>query len=157
RVRLHRLRLEFRMKLAAEKPWVIGKLADLDVRAVGSLTGNPQARGPQPLFVLAVELVAMAMALVDFARSVRSIRETVLHQLTGPASQPHSAAEIVDAFQFAQLENHAMRGARVELGGIGRLQAAHVARKLDYQCLHPEADAEVRHFPFARETNAVQH
>ena len=34
RMRLHRLRFELGMELAAEKPGMVGDLADLDVRAV---------------------------------------------------------------------------------------------------------------------------
>ena len=44
RVRLHRLALEFRMELASEKPGMIRDLADLDVRIIGRLAGDPQPR-----------------------------------------------------------------------------------------------------------------
>ena len=38
----------------------------------------------------------------------------------------------------------------LELGAVGLLQPAHVARELDGRQLHPEADSKVRHAPLAR-------
>src|SRR5438270_5922598 len=47
RVRLERLRLEFRMELAAEVIRMIFDLADLDIRVVGRLAGNLQPTARQ--------------------------------------------------------------------------------------------------------------
>src|SRR4051812_29134455 len=77
RMRLHRLRLEFGVELAAEEPRVTRDLADLDVGAVGRLTGETEAGGLELVLVLAVELVAMAMALVNFGLLVGVVRERV--------------------------------------------------------------------------------
>src|ERR1035438_7151853 len=44
RVRLHRLALELGVKLATEIPRVSGDLADLDVRVIGRLAGDLEAR-----------------------------------------------------------------------------------------------------------------
>ena len=79
------------------------EFADLDVRAVGRLAGDPQAAAFSTLFVFAIEFVAMAMALADLARAVGLVREAALGQLAGPSAQPHRAAQFVDALQLAQL------------------------------------------------------
>src|SRR5208283_1979400 len=83
RMRLHRLGLELGMELAAQIPRVVGDLANLDVSVIGRLAGEAQAARLQPVFVLTVELIAMAVALVDFARAVRAVGEARFHQLAG--------------------------------------------------------------------------
>ena len=67
RMRLERLGLELGMELAAQIPGMVRQLADLDVNAVGSFAGQPQAVLLQHGLVFAVEFVAMAVALADFA------------------------------------------------------------------------------------------
>src|ERR1017187_1209919 len=157
RMRLHGLGLELGMELASQKPRMVGNLANLHVRAVRRLSRNPQPGRFQTLFVFAVELIAMPVALLDLTRAIRFIGEARFGEAARPASQPHGAAELVDALQFPQLEYHAVRRAGVELGGIGALQTADVARVFDDQGLHAQADPEVRHFPLAREPDGVQH
>src|ERR1017187_5037232 len=109
------------MELAAEIPGMVGDLADLDVGIVRRLAGDLEARRLQALFVFAIELVAVAMALVDFARAVGVVRHAALGQAASPASQPHGAAQLVDSLQLAQFKYDAVRRARVEFGGIRRL------------------------------------
>jgi len=41
RMRLERLRFEFRVELAAETPGMVGQLANFDVNAIGGLAGDP--------------------------------------------------------------------------------------------------------------------
>src|SRR5579883_186581 len=98
------------MELTPQEPGVVGDFADLDVRVVGRLAGDPQAACFQALLILAIELVTVAMALVDLAGAVSPVREAVLGELTGPATQPHGAAEFVHSLEFAQLENDAVGG-----------------------------------------------
>ena len=69
-----RLGLELGMELAAQVPGMVGELADLDVGAVGRLAGDAQAGGLQAVLVLAVEFVAVPVALADFARRRRRWR-----------------------------------------------------------------------------------
>src|ERR1035437_7396623 len=157
RVRLHGFGFELGMELAAQIPRMVGEFADFDVGIVRRLAGDLEARRLQALFVFAIELVAVAMALVDFARAVGVVCHTALAQAASPASQPHGAAQLVDTLEFAEFEDDAMRRARIELGGIGGLQSAHIAREFDHQGLHAEADPEVRHLAFARELDGVEH
>src|ERR1035437_5324234 len=79
-MRLHRLGLELGMELAAEIPRMIGDLADLDIGLVRRLARDAQPRGFQPVFVFPVELIAVPVALVDPARAIGAVRETVLGQ-----------------------------------------------------------------------------
>src|SRR5438477_490177 len=110
-MRLHRFRLELRMELAAQVPRMVGNLADLDVRAVRGLTGDTQSHRFQPILVLAIDLVAMPVALGNIAGTVRSVSEAVLRQVAGPASQPHRSPQLINALQFSKLEDDAMRRA----------------------------------------------
>ena len=64
------------------------------------------------------------------------------------SSTPSSSRKFVD---------DAMRSLRIELGGVGVFQAAHVAGVLDGGALHAEADAEERNLVFARVLNGVDH
>ena len=75
RMRFERLGLEFRMKLAAEEPWMIGSFDDLDVIFVWSAAGDTKSSASQDFLVVAIELVAMPMALADFKLAVSAIGE----------------------------------------------------------------------------------
>src|ERR1035437_8667867 len=157
RMRMHRLGLELRLELAAQVPRVPRDFADLHVGLVRRLPRDPQPGRCQDLFVLAVELVAVAVPLDDLARAVGPAGETVLRQAARPPSQAHGSAQFVDALQLAQLEDHAVRRPRVELRGVGLLQAAHVARVLDHHGLHAQANAEVGDLMLARVADGVDH
>ena len=104
RMRFERLRFEFGMKLAAQIPGMVANLADLDVSAIRSLARDPQARRRQDLFILAIELVAMPVPLADLDRPVRLVGEAAFLQDAWPGAEPHRAAQLVHAFQLAQLD-----------------------------------------------------
>src|ERR1700690_733103 len=70
RMRLQRLRLELGMELAADEVRVIRQFHHLHVSSVRSGARNSQSRRDQRLFVLAVELITMAMAFADFELAV---------------------------------------------------------------------------------------
>src|SRR5438105_1253789 len=95
RMRLQGLRLELRMELAAQEPGMIRELADLDVNAVGSLSGQPQTVLFQNSFVFAIEFVAVAMTLADLTPPVCLTCETVVRQLAGIRPQAHSSAQLI--------------------------------------------------------------
>ena len=108
-------------------------------------------------FELAVEFVAVAVALADLGRAVRLRARSCPRPAGRIRAQPHGAAQFVHALQLAQLVDHAVRRGRIELGGVGVFEAAHVARELDHHRLHAQADAEVRHLVLAREADGVDH
>src|SRR5580658_2373682 len=55
RVRLQRFGLKFRMKLAAQKPGMIGNFANFHVDRIRGLASDAQSTGRQNLLILAVE------------------------------------------------------------------------------------------------------
>lgn len=63
RVRCERLGFKLRMELAAEEPGMVGSLDDLHVHTIGRASGDAEAGARQRIFILAIEFVAMAMAL----------------------------------------------------------------------------------------------
>ena len=129
---------------------MIGNLDHLDVGAVGSGAGNAQAARGQRALIFAVEFVAVAVALADFGSVRRSCGRGFRLDLARPRAQAHGAAQFLDAAQFAQLVDHAMRSGGIEFAGIGVRQSANIARKLDARRLHAQADAEVGNFILAR-------
>src|SRR4051812_26583482 len=70
RLRLQRLRLELRMELAPDEVRVVVELHDLHVRSIRCRSRDAQPRAGEHGFVLAVELVAMTMALADLSLTV---------------------------------------------------------------------------------------
>src|SRR5580704_6253887 len=131
------------MELAAQEEWVVGKFHDLDIGSVGSCAADPQSGCGKRPFVFAIELVAMTVALTDFALPISSTRQRVGLQFARPCTQPHRAAQFFHTAQLAQLVNHAMRGRWIKLTGIRLLQPAYIARELDASGLHAQADSEV--------------
>src|SRR5436309_14391458 len=59
RMGLQRLRLEFRMELAAQKIRMIGQFDDLHVSPIRSCTGDLHSGAGQDGFILTIEFVAM--------------------------------------------------------------------------------------------------
>src|SRR5712691_11559005 len=107
RMRLQRLGLELGMELAAQIPGVIRDLSDLDVNGVRRFTREPKSVPLQDVFVFAVEFVTVAMALADFGFSVSGAREAAGCEQARISAQAHGAAQLVDAFQLAQLVDDA--------------------------------------------------
>ena len=70
RMRRQRLGLKFRMELAAQKPRMLRRLDNFHVFSVGRPAGDAESRGQQSFFVLAIEFVAVPVALADFRFAV---------------------------------------------------------------------------------------
>ena len=102
-----------------------------------------------------IELKAMPVAFADIRYSVGLARKAVGSEMAIVGAQPHGAAQLVDAFQLAQLVNDAIRRGRVEFGGVGIVQPAYVAGKLDHHGLHSQADAKVGTRFFACKADGV--
>ena len=84
RVRRERLRFEFRMELASQKPRVVRGLDNLHVLAVGRSSGDAESGVGQRLFVFAVEFVAVAVAFADIGCAVGAEGRGILFDLAGP-------------------------------------------------------------------------
>src|SRR3954468_22939132 len=107
------------MELAADKVRMGIELDDLHVGAVRRGSGDAQPRAGENRFVLAVELVTMAMALADLRLAVVDLRsERPRGELAYPGAEPHGAAEFIDTAQFAEFVDDTMRGRGIELAGV---------------------------------------
>src|SRR4051812_12406741 len=157
RVRLQRLRLELGMELHRDVPGMRRQLDDLDELAVERAADDLESFVGQRLLEQAVELVAVAVPLVDDVAAVQRVRFRSRAQLALVGAEPHRPAEIVHAEQVAQLVNHV--GARLgrTLGGIGVRQAADVSRVLDRRPLEAVTDAEVGDAAVARDLGGAHH
>ncbi len=157
RVRLQRLGFEFGVELAAEEEGVRGDFDDLDVGGVGRGAGEAEACAGEDGFVLAVELVAVTVALADFCFAVGVGGEGVgLHDAV-PGSEAHGATHLFNSGELAEFVDDAVRGGGVELAGVGVLEAAYIAGVLDAGGLHAETDAEVGDCLFAGVADGVEH
>src|SRR5258708_37785579 len=98
---LQRLRFELGMKLAADEMRMVRQFDHLDVRAVRRRTGDSQSCSRQLLFILAIELVTMAVPLTDFRLTVNSMRQRPRLDLAGQLVQPHGSTHFFDSAQSA--------------------------------------------------------
>src|SRR5689334_2633556 len=73
RMRFQRFGLELRVKLAADKVWVIRNLYHLNVGPIRCRPRNAQPSRSQRALVFSVEFVAVTMALADFSLSVHPV------------------------------------------------------------------------------------
>ena len=92
------------------------QLRDLHELAVRRPAGNPQTVLDQRPLVQAVELVAVAMALVNEVGSVHALRQRTGRDLARVGAKPHRAAKRVDSEQIAQLVDHFRRRVGAALG-----------------------------------------
>src|SRR6185503_3589258 len=157
RVRLQRLRLELRVELHRDVPRVRWQLDDLDELAVERAPHDFEPLLGQRLLVEAVELVAMAVALVDDVAAIEGVRLRPRFQLALVRPEPHRPAEIVHAEQIAQLVDHVGLRLGRALGRVGLGQPAHVPRVLDRGPLEAVADAEVGNAALARDLRGAHH
>src|SRR5579862_1239353 len=96
-MRLQWLRLELRVKLAADKMWMVGEFNNLHVSSIRSRTGDAQSRGDHRLFIFPVKFVAMAMALADFKLAVNLMRQGTGLYLASPRTETHRAPEFFNS------------------------------------------------------------
>src|SRR5271157_100034 len=157
RMRLQWSGFELGVKLAAEEKGMAGEFDDFDIGRVGGGAADAQAGAGEQRFVLAIEFVAMAVALADFCRAVGPGCQRTLLQNAAPRAQPHGPAHLFHAQQFAQLVDDAVLAGGVELARIGVLQAANVAGKLDAGGLHAQTNSKIRYLLFAGVAEGVQH
>src|SRR5581483_4310338 len=130
---------------------------DLYIDSVGCFAGEAHAVLHQDVLEFPVEFVTVPVAFADLGCAVRFFSEAARRQAAGIRAQAHGSPEFVHAFQFPQLKNYAIRSVRIEFGGIGIFQSAHVARELDHHGLHSQADSKIGNFVLARTADGVQH
>ncbi len=117
----------------------------------GDDPGEPHAVLFEPVLVGGVDLVAVPVPLGDFGRTVDVGDAAAAREDRRISAEPHGAAEIavgrallerIALQPFGHQADYGLLG-RTELGRIGVLDAAQIARRLDHRHLHAEADAEI--------------
>ena len=134
------------MELARHEPGVAGQLHHFHQPPVGGQPGQGQPRLCQRLPVVVVELIAVAVALVDLICAVDGRGQRTLRQPAGIAAQPHGAPLGGHPHLAGHQVNDGIGGGGVQLGGVGPRQSAHVPGVLHHRQLHPQADAQERNF-----------
>jgi hypothetical protein len=105
--------------------------------------------------MLRVDLVAMAVPLVDHGLSVRPLAESPRNRVAWLSAEAHRPAHVGDVLLFREQIDHGMRRGGVELAGVGSLQPADVAGELDHRALQAEADPEEGHAALAGEPDRL--
>src|SRR5262245_1158471 len=159
RMAVARRRRERGVELARDEERMRRQLDHLD-QAVAREAGKAQPRVHHLLQVAVVELVAVAVALLDHVRAVDLVRARAVRQPHFLRAEPHRAAHFglfgalfgraLLVLPLGDQRDHGMRRRPVELGGVRAVQARDVTRVLDDRELHAEADAQVRDAAFAR-------
>src|SRR5262249_10659442 len=148
-------RAQLGMELHADEPRMLGDLHHLDEIASGIASGDREAARDEILAELVVELIPVAVALLDHVGAVGLAGARARGQRAFVQTEAHRAALVAHQLLLGEQIDHFVSGARVELGGV-RVGPAHdVARELDHRRLHAEADAEVRHVALARVTRGL--
>src|SRR6202023_4370870 len=140
RMRSQRVRFELGVKLAADEPGVIRDFHDFDVDAVRSAAGDAESSARERVFIFAIKLVTVAVTLGDIGVAVSLVGERAGLDFAGPGPEAHRSAHFIDAEEFAQFVNYAIRRRGIEFGAIGTLQAGGDTRIFDRGALHSEAD-----------------
>ena len=96
------------------------------------------------------------MPFFDKIDAIRLASDRPFLQRAWIFSEPHHAAERLDADQIAQLEDHLVRRFVIELGRIRTDHPADIAGELDRRALHAETNPEVGDLFFARITDRAQ-
>ena len=135
-----------------------GDLDDFDVGLVGRGPRDAQAATGEKRLVLAIEFVAVAMALADFGlAAVGAAGERVGLQIAGPCAETHGAAHFFNAEQLTQLVDDAVLRGGIEFARVSVFEAADVAGEFNAGGLHAQTDSKVRHVLLARVADSVQH
>ena len=144
RRRAVRARLELRVVLRGDEERVVVDLDHLDEALVRRRARDHQAGGLEPAAQEVVDLVAVAVALVDHGLAVDLARGGALVQLDRVGAQAHRAAHVRDLLLLGQEVDDRVRRLGVELGRVRAVHADDVARELRDRHLHAEADAQER-------------
>jgi len=127
---------------------MISDLYDLYQAMVRVFAGDEESGLAQDIFVVRVELIAVAVSLGDVDTAVRLFCKRSLFQETKVLTQPHRASQVLDTFEFPPLKEYFVGRFGVELCAVGILQADNAAGIFDGCSLHSQADAEKRDFLF---------
>src|SRR5258708_36071413 len=102
-MRLVRFGLEFGMELASEEPGVVGGFDYFYIIFIGGAAGDLEAGAGQNFFVIAIEFVAVAVALADFEFAVGAMGEGAGLEVAGPGAEAHGGAHFGHAEELAHV------------------------------------------------------
>ena len=139
---------QLRMELPGHKPGVPGQLDHLHQAAVGGQAGEGQPRLGQRLTVVVVELIPVAVALLDLLPAVDRRGQAARLEPAGVAAKAHGAPLSCDPHLVVHQVDDGVGGGGIQLPGVGAGQAAHMPGKLHHRQLHPQADAQEGHLVF---------
>src|SRR5215217_643747 len=157
---VERLRLVFRVKLAADKPRmnVARQLDHLDKLAIGRHAAEHQTFLFEPLSKLRIKLVTMSMTLADLVyTTINSLDQRAGRQPAGPCAESHRAAELLDVHEISQFKNNRVRRFDIEFSRIGVFQLTNIPRVLDTGGLHSQTNTEERRARLARVVDRANH
>ena len=103
------------MELRSDHEWMVLEFADLDELSIRREAAGNDAHALQELPIGVVELVAMAVALLDLVYSVRLAGARAGYQAAGIAPQPHRSALLGYAFLLGKEADHRVLRIRREL------------------------------------------
>src|SRR6266516_230621 len=99
---------------------------------------------------LGIEFITVPVTFTDFRGArVDFARQRSFRQQTGPRAKTHSAAQLLNVNQIAQLENNRMWRVQIELSRIGVLVTADIPGILDASRLHTQANTKIRSAGFS--------
>ena len=148
-------RVELGVELGGDEEGVVGELDDLDQPLVRRGPAGHEALVLEPAPKQVVDLVTMAVALVDHRLAEDLPRPRAVVELHRVRAEPHRPPHVGDLLLLGQQVDHREGGLRVELGRVGTVHPRHVAGELDHGRLHPEADAEIRDVVLARDARRL--
>ena len=133
------------MELRTDVPALLGYLDNLDEVGSGVDAHTLHASGLVFFLVFIVELIAMAMALMNGLHFSIGLRNTTVgSELALIGAQSHGATHLRDAFLFLHDVDNVVRRVGIHFSAVGILVAQDIAGKLDDHHLHTETDAEGR-------------
>ena len=136
-------RLELGVELRRHEERVVAQLDHLHEALVRGRPADDQAGGLEPPAQEVVDLVAVAVALVDHGVAVDLPRPRPLVHLDRVSPEPHRAAHVGDLLLLGQQVDHRERGLGIELGRVRPVHSAGVAGELGDRDLHAQADPQV--------------
>src|SRR5437762_12246885 len=115
-MRLMRFAVKLRMKLAGDEERVFGQLDNFNQFAIRGETAKNEIFLLKTLAIRVIELVAMAVALVNHKRTIEPSRFAADDQLAGLCAKTHGAALLGHSGLLIQHCDYWVRCVRIELG-----------------------------------------
>ena len=103
-----RFAFKFGVELNCNKPGMVGNLNDFNQTTIGAGSSEPQSIRFKLLPVLIVELVSVAMTLIDIFSVISFAGDAVEIQHGRLGTQSHRATHLRDILLFVKQANHRM-------------------------------------------------